>query len=37
VVEFHTAHGVSVVEFESKTLVRFLRRTHAEATTPVHH
>ncbi|MET8983046.1 SsgA family sporulation/cell division regulator [Streptomyces sp. NPDC004539] len=30
VVEFHSAHGVSVVQFESKTLVRFLRRTYAE-------
>ncbi|MFJ1974928.1 SsgA family sporulation/cell division regulator [Streptomyces sp. NPDC087903] len=28
VVEFHSAHGVSVVQFESKTLVRFLRRTY---------
>jgi hypothetical protein len=28
IVEFHSAHGVSVVQFESKTLLRFLRRTY---------
>ncbi|MFF7974083.1 SsgA family sporulation/cell division regulator [Streptomyces sp. NPDC007905] len=28
VVEFHSAHGVEVVQFESKTLLRFLRRTY---------
>ena len=28
VVEFHSAHGVSVVQFESKSLMRFLRRTY---------
>ncbi|MFE9452503.1 SsgA family sporulation/cell division regulator [Streptomyces sp. NPDC006739] len=28
VVEFHSAQGVSVVQFESKALVRFLRRTY---------
>ncbi|MFF3938896.1 SsgA family sporulation/cell division regulator [Streptomyces phaeofaciens] len=28
VVEFHSARGVSVVEFDSKTLMRFLRRTY---------
>lgn len=28
VVEFHSAHGVAVVQFETRTLVRFLRRTH---------
>jgi hypothetical protein len=28
VVEFHTGDGVEVVQFESKTLVRFLRRTY---------
>ncbi|MFI6008442.1 SsgA family sporulation/cell division regulator [Streptomyces sp. NPDC051243] len=28
VVEFHSAHGVSVVQFESKALMRFLRRTY---------
>lgn len=32
VVEFHTAQGVSVVQFESKTLVRFLRRTYLSGT-----
>ncbi|BFO22268.1 hypothetical protein SHKM778_86560 [Streptomyces sp. KM77-8] len=31
VIEFHTAQGVSVVQFETKTLARFLRRTHAAA------
>ncbi|MFE6285868.1 SsgA family sporulation/cell division regulator [Streptomyces sp. NPDC057877] len=35
VVELHSAKGVSVVQFESKTLVRFLRRTYLEAGTPV--
>ncbi|QNP72183.1 SsgA family sporulation/cell division regulator [Streptomyces roseirectus] len=29
IVEFHSAQGVSVVQFESKTLVSFLRRTYA--------
>ncbi|NEC92143.1 SsgA family sporulation/cell division regulator [Streptomyces sp. SID12501] len=28
VVEFHSAGGVSVVQFETKTLTRFLRRTY---------
>ncbi|MFI5685979.1 SsgA family sporulation/cell division regulator [Streptomyces sp. NPDC051636] len=28
VVEFHDEQGVSVVQFESKTLIRFLRRTY---------
>ena len=28
VVELHSAQGVSVVEFETKTLLRFLRRTY---------
>lgn len=37
VVEFHTARGVSVVQFETKTLTRFLRRTHAAAAEPVPH
>ncbi|MER5429201.1 SsgA family sporulation/cell division regulator [Streptomyces sp. NPDC002588] len=36
VVEFHSAHGVSVVQFESKTLLRFLRRTYMAAQ-PVAH
>ncbi|MEU5315265.1 SsgA family sporulation/cell division regulator [Streptomyces sp. NPDC021056] len=33
VVEFHSAKGVSVVQFESKALLRFLRRTYTA--TPV--
>ncbi|WP_062645290.1 SsgA family sporulation/cell division regulator [Streptomyces maremycinicus] len=38
VVEFHSPHGVSVVQFESKTLLRFLRRTYmATAQQPVTH
>ncbi|KOT37015.1 cell division protein [Streptomyces caelestis] len=37
VVEFHTARGVSVVQFETKTLTRFLRRTYAAAAEPVPH
>ncbi|EPD56832.1 MULTISPECIES: SsgA family sporulation/cell division regulator [Streptomyces] len=36
VVEFHSAQGVSVVQFESKALLRFLRRTYM-ATAPVSH
>ncbi|WP_055490318.1 SsgA family sporulation/cell division regulator [Streptomyces sp. TP-A0356] len=28
VMEFHSARGVEVVQFESKTLIRFLRRTY---------
>ncbi|MEU3523826.1 SsgA family sporulation/cell division regulator [Streptomyces sp. NPDC038707] len=28
VVEFHTGDGVEVVQFDSKTLLRFLRRTY---------
>lgn len=35
VVEFHSAHGVSVVQFESKTLLRFLRRTYTATAQPV--
>ncbi|MEV0692483.1 SsgA family sporulation/cell division regulator [Streptomyces sp. NPDC050388] len=31
VVEFHSAQGVSVVQFETKALTRFLRRTYAAA------
>ncbi|MEV7884352.1 SsgA family sporulation/cell division regulator [Streptomyces sp. NPDC002817] len=31
VVEFHSARGVSVVQFESKALLRFLRRTYTAA------
>ncbi|WP_037676986.1 SsgA family sporulation/cell division regulator [Streptomyces griseus] len=37
VVEFHSDHGVSVVQFESKTLLRFLRRTYMAAVRPVAH
>ncbi|MDT0403174.1 MULTISPECIES: SsgA family sporulation/cell division regulator [Streptomyces] len=36
VIEFHTAQGVSVVQFETKTLARFLRRARAAAE-PVPH
>ncbi|CAL9308089.1 SsgA family sporulation/cell division regulator [Streptomyces sp. SudanB182_2057] len=28
VVEFHSGHGVDVVQFDAKTLLRFLRRTY---------
>ncbi|MGW3648234.1 SsgA family sporulation/cell division regulator [Streptomyces sp. NPDC000878] len=31
VVEFHSAGSVSVVQFETKTLMRFLRRTYMAA------
>ena len=31
VVEFHSAQGVSVVQFETKSLLRFLRRTYMAA------
>lgn len=31
VVEFHSAQGVSVVQFETRTLLRFLRRTYTAA------
>jgi hypothetical protein len=34
VVEFHSEQGVSVVQFETKTIMRFLRRTYT-ATAPV--
>ncbi|MEU2898832.1 SsgA family sporulation/cell division regulator [Streptomyces sp. NPDC001273] len=37
VVEFHTPQGVSVVEFETKTLTRFLRSTYVSAAEPVPH
>ncbi|PSM44074.1 SsgA family sporulation/cell division regulator [Streptomyces dioscori] len=33
VMEFHSATGVAVVQFEAKTLIRFLRRTYTA--TPV--
>jgi hypothetical protein len=32
VVELHSEQGVSVVQFETKTLMRFLRRTYLAAT-----
>ncbi|MFI6440945.1 SsgA family sporulation/cell division regulator [Streptomyces sp. NPDC050759] len=32
VVEFHSPQGVSVVQFEQKTLLRFLRRTYMATT-----
>ncbi|MGQ4382986.1 SsgA family sporulation/cell division regulator [Streptomyces sp. SAS_270] len=35
VLEFHSSHGVAVVQFESKALIRFLRRTYTAAGTPV--
>ncbi|MFJ8947323.1 SsgA family sporulation/cell division regulator [Streptomyces sp. NPDC102395] len=35
VVEFHSVQGVSVVQFESKTLLRFLRRTYTATGRPV--
>ncbi|MFG2501437.1 SsgA family sporulation/cell division regulator [Streptomyces sp. NPDC048441] len=35
VVEFHSAEGVEVVQFDSSALIRFLRRTYAA--TPVAH
>ncbi|MFC5217728.1 SsgA family sporulation/cell division regulator [Streptomyces coerulescens] len=37
VVEFHSAQGVSVVQFETKALMRFLRRTYLAAEAPVPH
>ena len=36
VVEFHSPEGVSVVQFDTKALMRFLRRTYLAATEPVH-
>lgn len=35
VVEFHTPQGCSVVQFETKALIRFLRRTHTVTAQPV--
>ncbi|KES06166.1 cell division protein [Streptomyces toyocaensis] len=35
VMEFHAPQGVSVVEFETKTLTRFLRSTYVAAAEPV--
>ncbi|MYR47473.1 SsgA family sporulation/cell division regulator [Streptomyces sp. SID5910] len=37
VVEFHSPQGCSVVQFETKALIRFLRRTYAAAAEPVPH
>ncbi|GAB2754988.1 SsgA family sporulation/cell division regulator [Streptomyces bullii] len=37
VVEFHSPDGVSVVQFETKALLRFLRRTYLAAAEPVVH
>ncbi|MET8112941.1 SsgA family sporulation/cell division regulator [Streptomyces prasinus] len=39
IVEFHSPRGVSMVQFETKALTRFLRRTHvaAAAAEPVPH
>ncbi|MFF4792794.1 MULTISPECIES: SsgA family sporulation/cell division regulator [unclassified Streptomyces] len=34
VIEFHSARGVSVVQLETKTLLRFLRRTYRAAASP---
>ncbi|WP_405881862.1 SsgA family sporulation/cell division regulator [Streptomyces sp. NBC_01136] len=31
IVEFHSSQGVAVVQFDSKTLIRFLRRTYMAA------
>ncbi|MDN0193780.1 SsgA family sporulation/cell division regulator [Streptomyces sp. S.PNR 29] len=35
VVEFHSAQHVSVVQFDRKTLLRFLRRTYTATAEPV--
>ncbi|MER6848074.1 SsgA family sporulation/cell division regulator [Streptomyces flaveolus] len=37
VVEFHSPQGCSVVQFETRALIRFLRRTYAAAAEPVPH
>ncbi|CAM5440168.1 SsgA family sporulation/cell division regulator OS=Streptomyces alboniger OX=132473 GN=CP975_14585 PE=3 SV=1 [Streptomyces alboniger] len=34
VVEFHSAQGVSVVQFDAKALLRFLRRTYLAVPVP---
>ncbi|MFI9602685.1 SsgA family sporulation/cell division regulator [Streptomyces sp. NPDC052043] len=34
VIEFHSAGGVSVVQLETKTVVRFLRRTYRATASP---
>ncbi|GEC09601.1 cell division protein [Streptomyces spinoverrucosus] len=35
VVEFHSPQGTAVVQFDTKALIRFLRRTYLVAATPV--
>ncbi|GGT26555.1 SsgA family sporulation/cell division regulator [Streptomyces chromofuscus] len=35
VVEFHSPQGTAVVQFDTKALLRFLRRTYMAAATPV--
>ncbi|MFH8796330.1 SsgA family sporulation/cell division regulator [Streptomyces sp. NPDC017941] len=37
VLEFHSAAGVAVMQFDSSALIRFLRRTRTAATAPVGH
>jgi hypothetical protein len=37
VLEFHSAQGVTVVQFDVKALIRFLRRTYTVAAAPVPH
>ncbi len=37
VVELHSAHGCSVVQFENKALMRFLRRTYSAMPQPAVH
>ncbi|MGW8064650.1 SsgA family sporulation/cell division regulator [Streptomyces ziwulingensis] len=37
VVELHSSQGCSVVQFETRTLTRFLRRTRTAAAQPVAH
>ncbi|MFI8303976.1 SsgA family sporulation/cell division regulator [Streptomyces sp. NPDC085927] len=39
IVEFHSAQGVTMVQFETKAVTRFLRRTHvaAAAAEPIPH
>ncbi|MFF8095741.1 SsgA family sporulation/cell division regulator [Streptomyces sp. NPDC016675] len=37
VVEFHSSQGCSVVQFETKALMRFLRRTYTAVAQPVAH
>ncbi|GAA1918248.1 SsgA family sporulation/cell division regulator [Streptomyces durmitorensis] len=34
VMEFHSAQGVAVVQFDASALIRFLRRTYAAAPVP---